>query len=541
MRPLRPPRPPDPPDPTQRTERQAVEAHDINASITPTPNVAEEQDVDVWYTAAVFKLRQEFTSEARALEEQTRELNRMYHLATCEYPLHADSAIRAMTDDEKALMEAYLGRRLELPAPPNFLSCTATAYKRAALLSFHQTHIEAALVADVPALVRLGKGIPRQSVLRELAANNTTTADAKTRMKAFLKAAQRVIFDGEHTLTFTFISKRVADSWVHETFKLRGCDMTLLMVGVERAGICPPPLLARNYAIRVMVDEELDTLQLIQMFADITDGLVADVRHPGETGLQQLDNNYWIIVFSTRSCPVQLAGITSIAFGKKMVLLHHFQKTQTAPCTRCYNSAHARSRCTVKGNRLGEVRSHRQREYIGKYEAPTLTALPDCINLSELETHLMALTFPESIAGCGNVTRAPVLRKMVPPATAANAQVMETAPAVSSMTVTRAIRSSRKGGRLGDRERNTRTADRTVAAGTSHPQLSAAQDNSRVQHGRTIGAEVARGEAGPTPRARTTTTRDEKKKKHRVPSQKHEELMGKSDKSDSEDSEPEVE
>ncbi|CAI5731787.1 unnamed protein product [Peronospora farinosa] len=377
-----------------------------------------------------------------------------------------------MTDDEKAAMEEYLGRRLELPAPPNFLSCTATAYKRAALLSFHKTHIEAALVADVPARVRLG---------------------------------------------------RVADSWVHEIFKLRGCDITLLMAGVERAGIGPPPLIARNYAIRVMGTEELDALQLIQMFADITDGLVADVRHPGEPGLQQLDNNYWIIVFSTRSCPVQLAGITFIAFGTKMA-----GGSEIAQTTRIYR----------------------------KYEAPTLTALPDCINLSELETHLVALTFPKYIAGCGDVTRAPVLREVVPPATAANAHAMETAPAVSGMTVTRAIRSSRKGGRLGDRERNTRTADRTVAAGTSHQQLSAAQDNLRVQHGRTIGAEVARGEAGPTPRARTTTTRHEKKKKHRVPSRKHattaaarykqtmavyEELMGESDKFDSEYSEPEVE
>ncbi|CAI5720948.1 unnamed protein product [Peronospora effusa] len=234
------------------------------------------------------------------------------------------------------------------------------------------------------------------------------------------------------------------------------------MAGVERAGICPPPLLARNYAIQVMVTEELDALQLIQMFADITDGLVADVRHPGEPGLQQLDNNYWINVFSTRSCPVQLAGITSIAFGTKMVLLHHFQKMQTAPCTRCYNSAHARSRCTVKKDWLGEVRSHRQREYIGQYEAPTLTDLPNCINLSDLETHLVALTFPKSTAGCGDVTRAPVLREVVPPATAANAQAVETAPAVSGMTVTRAIRSSRKGGRLGDRERNTRTADQRL-------------------------------------------------------------------------------
>ncbi|CAI5713709.1 unnamed protein product [Peronospora effusa] len=206
-----------------------------------------------------------------------------------------------------------------------------------------------------------------------------------------------------------------------------------------------------------MGTKELDALQLIQMFSGINDGLVADVRHPGEPGLQQLNNNYWIIVFSTRSCPVQLG-------------------------------------------------------------------------------------------------RSPP--SLVPPATAANAQAVETASAVSGLTVTRATRSSRKSGHLGDRERNTRTEDRIIAAVTSHQQLSAAHDNSRVQHGRTIGAEAARGEAVPTPRARTKTTRHDKKKKHRVPSQNSattaaarykqtmaviEEFMGDIDKSDSEDSEPEVE
>ncbi|TDH68967.1 hypothetical protein CCR75_005678 [Bremia lactucae] len=44
--------------------------------------------------------------------------------------------------------------------------------------------------------------------------------------------------------------------------------------------------------------EALDALQLIQMFADITDGVVADVRHPGVPGLKQLDNNNWTEVFA---------------------------------------------------------------------------------------------------------------------------------------------------------------------------------------------------------------------------------------------------
>ncbi|KAE8881298.1 hypothetical protein PF003_g34625 [Phytophthora fragariae] len=100
------------------------------------------------------------------------EIQRLYSIATAAYPLHADSALRPMTSDEVAAMDAYVNRRLELPAPPTFLSCTATGLKRAAMLVFHHEHVEAALIADVPANVRLGKYISRQSILRELVAAN---------------------------------------------------------------------------------------------------------------------------------------------------------------------------------------------------------------------------------------------------------------------------------------------------------------------------------------------------------------------------------
>ncbi|CAH0490399.1 unnamed protein product [Peronospora farinosa] len=184
--PLRPPRPSDPPVAAPRTEKRDIEAVKINGSIQPTTAGAEEHELDVWSTEAVTRLRQEITAESRALKEQKREITGMYQIATCKYSLHAYFAIRAMPEDEKAVMEAYLGRRLELPTPPKFLSCTATANKKAALLSLLQTHIEATLIVDVPAHFRLGKGIPRQSVLREMAASNTTTAEDKAKMKRFL-------------------------------------------------------------------------------------------------------------------------------------------------------------------------------------------------------------------------------------------------------------------------------------------------------------------------------------------------------------------
>ncbi|KAE9067286.1 hypothetical protein PF005_g27818 [Phytophthora fragariae] len=117
------------------------------------------------------------------------EIQRLYSIATAAYPLHADSALRPMTSDEVAAMDAYVNRRLELPAPPTFLSCTATGLKRAAMLVFHHEHVEAALIADVPANVRLGKYISRQSILRELVAANGGDEAGRLRMKRFIKAA----------------------------------------------------------------------------------------------------------------------------------------------------------------------------------------------------------------------------------------------------------------------------------------------------------------------------------------------------------------
>ncbi|KAG7390737.1 hypothetical protein PHYPSEUDO_006856 [Phytophthora pseudosyringae] len=115
-----------------------------------------------------------------------------------------------MTRDEQKAMEAYVNRRLELPAPPTFVTCTATGFKRAALLSVNQVHIEALLIAGILAKVRLGQNIPRQSILRELVADNATYELGRTRMRPFIKAAQRIVYDGDHTLKIEFLAKRLA-------------------------------------------------------------------------------------------------------------------------------------------------------------------------------------------------------------------------------------------------------------------------------------------------------------------------------------------
>ncbi|KAE8972863.1 hypothetical protein PR001_g26477 [Phytophthora rubi] len=322
------------------------------------------------------------------------EIQRLYSIATAAYPLHADSALRPMTSDEVATMDAYVNRRLELPAPPTFLSCTATGLKRAAMLVFHHEHVEAALIADVPANVRLGKYISRQSILRELVAANGGDEAGRLRMKRFIKAAQRIQFDGEHTLTVIFMSHRAASEWDGSKLRLRGQYLHLNLVGAQVPGICPPPQLARHYAVRVLGTDGLNAVRLLHVFQDITQLPVLDVRHPGLNGLAVADNDYWTVIFSSTACPVALEGVSSVILGDKVLTLHHFQRTQTPPCWRCFNPQHMYPRCKVTDARLPQVRTQRQREYVGGRGTVDVARLPDCRDIAALSNCLSTLADP---------------------------------------------------------------------------------------------------------------------------------------------------
>ncbi|GMF16950.1 unnamed protein product [Phytophthora fragariaefolia] len=122
-------------------------------------------------------------------------------------------------------------------------------------------------------------------------------------MKAFIKDAQRIIVDGFHTPTVVFMSRRAAQAWDVEEFRLRGRCIRLNLVEARQAGICPPPQLALNYALRGLGTEGIHAVQIIQVMEDITHTHVLDIRHPGAMGLSLPDNDYWTVIFATKSCP----------------------------------------------------------------------------------------------------------------------------------------------------------------------------------------------------------------------------------------------
>lgn len=384
----RPSLPPDPPDaPTvapsyaensasvaQSPSTIPVEhrSHGLNEDKTGTPP-------STWSLEGANRLKQGLTPT------QVTTATRYYALATKPYPLHADSALRPMSDEESSALRAYVSRELELPAPPTFLTCTASSLTRAAFMAYHQSHIEATLLADVPARARLGRNISRRSILRELVDANGGSDDGKRRMKAFIKAAQRIVFDGHHTLSFVFMSNSSAAGWSGSKLKFRGCSLLLEMAGSNQPGIRTPPQVAQHYALRVLGTTALNAVELVQCFSNIVQDSILDIRHAGLPGLQDADNDYWTVIFSSLECPTALQGVTSLLLGEHEVLIHHFQRAPTVPCHRCYNPNHTQSRCTVSATRLEQTRATRQRRYAGPLMGSTIPLLPDCRDLLALE------------------------------------------------------------------------------------------------------------------------------------------------------------
>ncbi|GMF30992.1 unnamed protein product [Phytophthora fragariaefolia] len=184
-------------------------------------------------------------------------------------------------------------------------------------------------------------------------------------MKSFIKAAQRITFDGEHTLSVVFMSHRAVALWAGEEFKLRGQSVRLLSLGTQEPDVHSLALLARKYALRILGTEGIHAVPLVQPFEDITRVAVFDVRPPGMPDLVTPDNDYWTVIFDARSCPPELSGVSVIQFGDLELTLHQFQRHQLPSCWRCLNPNHTQARCKVPDARLTGAREPRLRTYTG--------------------------------------------------------------------------------------------------------------------------------------------------------------------------------
>ena len=193
-----PPRPPDAPDgallksglvalrPSEQATvvNRVVEAEesktegDANSTPNPDSRVVLPMAWSPEETARRLEVRLEQEEEEAATEEM---MKRLYKIARRDYPLHEETALRQMSVEESEALTAYVERHH-----------TRTS-ERAAIMAYHQIHVEGVLIADVSARIRLGKSISRRSLLRELAECKTRTDATKEVMRQFIRAAQQVV------------------------------------------------------------------------------------------------------------------------------------------------------------------------------------------------------------------------------------------------------------------------------------------------------------------------------------------------------------
>ncbi|RMX62759.1 hypothetical protein DD238_008290 [Peronospora effusa] len=132
-------------------------------------------------------------------------MKRLYQIATRDYPLREDAALRQMSVEEmRGTYSLHVAKRLELPGCLMFLVCTTSELQSAAMMAYIYHNVEGVLML---------MSQHRRSLVRKLVGANARSDATKEVMEQFMRAAKRVVFDGHHTLTFMFMSKKAANDW----------------------------------------------------------------------------------------------------------------------------------------------------------------------------------------------------------------------------------------------------------------------------------------------------------------------------------------
>ncbi|KAE8907023.1 hypothetical protein PF003_g8831 [Phytophthora fragariae] len=250
-----------------------------------------------------------------------------------------DESIRAWTQRESEILQAYLAGSLDLPHPPNFLKEVLIGEHRAMIEDMHEAYFHATLTAVIPATVRLAKNAAHATIFRELFHANTDKNTGHEMMSAFQRDVKRLRFDGIQTLDVVFYSRTAADRWTEKTIRLQKAVITLRDTQRSNAddgtGHYTVAQLELQYAIRVYGGERLGRTALARIFAQLAGVKVLDVEYARATRTNIYDNTYHTIRFAQRTCPTSLEGVTRIGMERHEITLHHYQRYLRRPCARC--------------------------------------------------------------------------------------------------------------------------------------------------------------------------------------------------------------
>ncbi|EGZ08871.1 hypothetical protein PHYSODRAFT_305732 [Phytophthora sojae] len=266
---------------------------------------------------------------------------------------------------------------LEFPHPPNFIKEILVSEHRALLEDFHEAHMNYTLTANLPPYVNLPRNAPHVAILEELHKANVdpATGIGLPVLRGLLNDVKRLIYDGSHTLSFGFYSKRAAQSWVKKALRFQRAVISL------------------HDTVRRPQDEgtagALGLAALARAMSQFAGAKVLDVEYPRSQKTDIYDNRFHKVKFAQAKCPDALMGVTRVDLNGTMITLHHFQANLRFPCTRCFNARHSAKMCKVPGRLLAKTQARFSRVYKG--EVTKVTPAGDSAYRVNSVTELLAL------------------------------------------------------------------------------------------------------------------------------------------------------
>ncbi|KAG6946531.1 hypothetical protein JG687_00016643 [Phytophthora cactorum] len=276
--------------------------------------------------------------------------------------VHDDAHLRTMTTLEEQTLLVYLKGDTELRHPPEFLKATLPVAQRAIIEDFHSHFVDYTLTADIPAGVMWRRRPAHMAILEDLFKASTGTKHYLPMITRLIKDVKRFSFNGRHTPTVIFYSKRLARFWEGTTVKVQTSTTTLLDTNRNAArpgtDIFSTAQLTQQYAVWVFGANSLSMVGITLTMADIAQCGVLDVEAPRTEVLDLVDIGYYLIRFNQTGCPDGLRSVTHIDLDGTTVLVRHFQANMQIPCYRCFSARHNNGRYKVSmGNLEACVRS----------------------------------------------------------------------------------------------------------------------------------------------------------------------------------------
>ncbi|KAE8878783.1 hypothetical protein PF003_g37156 [Phytophthora fragariae] len=261
----------------------------VRATTPPPENITAEMArtahmlEGVWNPLHIKQLTNTLLTDWNSPENEQWTQNEIAMRLEAQAPAQAccDESIRCGTERENEIMAAYLGGRLDLPHPPNFLKEILIGEHRAMVEDMHEAYHNAVLTAVVPTTVKLTRTAAHAVIFKELFMANTDKRTGHDMMRAFQRDVKRMTHDGIQTLQVVFYSRTAANRWEAKALRLQKAVIVLKdtqhPIGQEGTGLYTAAQLEIQYAVRVYGGDCLGLTALARAFASFTDAKVLDV------------------------------------------------------------------------------------------------------------------------------------------------------------------------------------------------------------------------------------------------------------------------